>query len=227
MKQPRGIRNNNPGNLRWGDPWQGLAPRNKRTDKSFCQFINAAYGIRALARTLITYQDKYGLNTARGIISRWAPESENDTAAYVRSVANAVGVGADDPLDVQDYSVLVPLVEAIIRHENGKGPLDTPNTWYDEATIRKAMVLAGVEPHQPVVAKRIPVTKETLGASATGTVGVAQLADVAPQVVDAVQQQNDKLSSGSIVQIVFGVLLIGLAIFIAYGQVKRHQAGTL
>ncbi len=34
----RGIRNNNPGNIRWGDDWKGLVPQAQRTVKSFCQF---------------------------------------------------------------------------------------------------------------------------------------------------------------------------------------------
>lgn len=36
---PRGIRNNNPGNIRWGDDWKGLVPKEQRTDKAFCQFV--------------------------------------------------------------------------------------------------------------------------------------------------------------------------------------------
>ena len=54
---PRGIRNNNPGNIRRnGDPWQGLAK--EQNDREFFTFKSAVYGIRALARLLITYQDK-------------------------------------------------------------------------------------------------------------------------------------------------------------------------
>lgn len=59
-KLPRGIRNNNPGNLEWGDPWQGLDPDGQAQDKRFVVFKDPAMGIRAIARTLITYQDKYG-----------------------------------------------------------------------------------------------------------------------------------------------------------------------
>ncbi|EEG5547188.1 structural protein, partial [Salmonella enterica subsp. enterica] len=35
MNTPRGIRNNNPGNIRWGDDWQGLVAKSQRTDKAF------------------------------------------------------------------------------------------------------------------------------------------------------------------------------------------------
>lgn len=226
MSIPRGVRNFNPGNIRIGDPWQGLVPKDKQTDKEFCQFINAAYGIRALVRTLITYQDKYNLMTIREIINRWAPTSENDTSAYVRSVATRTGFGADDILDMQDYEHVRPLAEAIIFHENGRGPLKTANTWYDDAVVDKGLALAGVEATRKTVGK-IPVTKETVGATATGGVGVVQLADAAPQVVNAITRHQDDLSSGNIAQIVIGVLLIGLAVFIAYSQVKKHKDGVL
>jgi len=128
---PRGIRNNNPGNIRHGDSWQGLAP--EQPDSAFCTFVSPAYGIRAMGRILRNYQRKYGLNTVRGIISRWAPPTENDTEAYVLHVAEKLGVGADDAIDVD--SLLAPLVGAIIHHENGQCP-------YDAATIARGVELA-------------------------------------------------------------------------------------
>ncbi|WP_367672819.1 structural protein, partial [Serratia symbiotica] len=91
-KPPRGIRNNNPGNIRWGDDWKGLLPDKQRTDKSFCQFSTPEYGIRAMIIILRNYQKKHGINTISGIIHRWAPTSENDTQAYIDSVSQEVGV---------------------------------------------------------------------------------------------------------------------------------------
>lgn len=226
MRNPRGIRNHNPGNLRWGDPWQGLVPAKRRTDKAFCQFVSAAYGIRALSRTLITYQDKYGLRTVRQIISRWAPASENDAQAYVQVVARQIGRGADDQLDMQSYRDLRAVTEAIIRHENGRGILSTPNAWYDSQTINKGLALAGIEPSKKA-AGPVPVTRETIGATATGGMGIAQIADVLPQVSDAINQANGHLTSGSAVRMGIGVTLVAIAIFIAWAQIRRHQAGTL
>ena len=78
-----------------------------------------------------------------------------------------------------------------------------------------------------VVADKLPVTKETVAATGTGALGVAQIADVAPQVIAALDSQQDHLSSGSIVRILIGVATIGLAIMIAYAQVKKHQAGVV
>lgn len=222
MKLPRGIRNNNPGNIRHGDPWQGLAK--KQTDKAFCQFINAAYGIRALARTLITYQDKYGINTISGIISRWAPPIENNTLAYVAGVSKQTGFDKDMALDMQNYKHIKPVLEAIIRHENGNGHMDTSNTWYDAKTIDKGLLLAGIEPPKKAVSK-MPVTRETLGATATGGVGVSQIAEVAPQVMNAITNQQDSLTSGEISRVIVGVVLIGLAVFIALSQVSNFKKG--
>ncbi|MCZ4330785.1 hypothetical protein [Castellaniella denitrificans] len=224
MKQSRGIRNHNPGNIRHGDPWQGLAK--DQPDKDFATFASAAYGIRALARTLITYQDKYGLRTIRQIIGRWAPPKENYTNAYVRAVAVQTGRAANDRLDMQSYADLRPLVEAIIRHENTKGPLNTANTWYDAETIDKGLALAGVEPPKRA-AGPVPVTRETVGATATAGVGISQLAEAAPAVVDAITRQQDSLSSGQISRVVVGLVLVALAVFIAWSQVSKHKAGVL
>lgn len=223
-KQPRGIRNHNPGNVRHGDPWQGLAA--KQTDKAFATFTSAAYGIRALARTLITYQDKYGLRTVADIIHRWAPPSENNTEAYIAHVCTLTGIDAKMRLDMQNFHDLRAVTEAIIRHENGKGPLVTLNGWYDDQTIAKGLALAGVEAPKVAVA-RIPVTKETIGATATGGVGVSQLAEVAPAAMDAMTNAQDSLTSGQISRVVIGLVLVGLAVFIALSQVKRHKDGTL
>jgi hypothetical protein len=120
-KAPRGIRNNNPGNIRYnGIEWNGLA--NPPSDGAFCIFVAPRYGIRALATILRNYKRKYGICSVSGIINRFAPSTENDTAAYIRSVCAAVGCDADAKLDTENEAVLLPLVKAIIRHENGKQP---------------------------------------------------------------------------------------------------------
>nr|WP_154927843.1 structural protein [Pantoea agglomerans] len=121
-KKSRGIRNNIPGNIRWGDEWQGLIPKSQRTDKSFCQFTSPEYGIRAMIVILRNYQSKYGLRTITGMIKRWAPPNENDTQVYIDSVAQATGTNPDRPIDLNDSRKLFPLLQAIIRHENGSQP---------------------------------------------------------------------------------------------------------
>ncbi|HHP3381861.1 TPA: structural protein [Salmonella enterica subsp. enterica serovar Muenchen] len=122
MNTPRGIRNNNPGNIRWGDDWKGLVPKSQRTDKDFCQFITPEYGIRAMIVILRNYQRKHDLNTITGIINRWAPTNENNTQAYIDSVAKSTGVTPDQFVHTDDSRFMMKLLQAIIRHENGVQP---------------------------------------------------------------------------------------------------------
>ena len=86
----RGIRNNNPGNIRHGIDWDGL-DKDQSKDEEFSQFSTPEYGIRAMFKILKTYNDKYNLNTIEGIINRWAPPIENDTEAYINFVSSKVG----------------------------------------------------------------------------------------------------------------------------------------
>ncbi len=114
----RGIRNNNAGNIRHGDDWRGMA--DQQSDRSFITFQSPEWGIRAMGKILMNYQRKHGLNTVAGIIDRWAPPFENNTGAYVNHVAKLLGVTPDQPIEVRDH--LMPLTQAIIKHENGVQP---------------------------------------------------------------------------------------------------------
>lgn len=116
---PRGIRNNNPGNIQKG---VGFAGEVEGNDSRFATFRTPEDGIRATARNLLTYQRQHGLDTVREIVSRWAPPSENDTGAYAQQVARALGVEAGERLDLTDPGTLERLTAAIIRHENGMQP---------------------------------------------------------------------------------------------------------
>lgn len=83
--ETRGLRNCNPLNIRRNDTrWQGL--RTVQSDPAFFQFETMAYGYRAAFRTLDTYRRKHGCVVLADYIARWAPPSENDTAAYLRTV---------------------------------------------------------------------------------------------------------------------------------------------
>lgn len=85
----RGIRNNNPANIRLGCKWKGLV--DNPTDKEFCQFITMSWGVRALLVTLRTYVVKHKMHTVRDIIYRWAPPSDgNNTEKYVEFVEKAI-----------------------------------------------------------------------------------------------------------------------------------------
>lgn len=136
---PRGVRNNNPGNIRISPtPWQGKV---RGSDLEFETFDTPENGIRALAKVLLSYQDRYGIRTVRAAINRWAPPVENDTNAYALAVAGALGVDVDDPLDFHREAILLPMVMAIIRHENGQQP-------YSAETL-KAGVQSALDVHVP------------------------------------------------------------------------------
>lgn len=132
---PRGIRNHNPGNIdRNATVWQGMA-KDQSSDSRFIVFESPLYGIRALAKVLLTYYRKHKLTTPLEIIRRWAPPIENNTAAYARVVAYAMKVAPTAPINLEDPLTLEALVTAIIQHENGQQP-------YAATTINEAVQLA-------------------------------------------------------------------------------------
>lgn len=116
----RGIRNNNPGNIRLTDiEWRGEVPATLKNDTEFEEFISPLFGVRAMARILKKGAGA-GRDTVRKIITRWAPPSENDTAAYIRSVSRRVELAPDAPINFDEK--LPDLLDAIIVHENGSNP---------------------------------------------------------------------------------------------------------
>lgn len=131
--KPRGIRNNNPGNIKYNGiaGWRGLAT--PPSDGTFCIFIQPHYGIRALARLLKNYNRIYGLRTISSIITRFAPASENKTNAYINSVAKSMKRDPHDMLELDDMEIMLALVRAIIRHENGIQP-------YTDNELRKGIM---------------------------------------------------------------------------------------
>ena len=126
MSLPRGIRNNNPLNIRRSkDQWKGLA--DAQTDRAFCQFKSLEYGWRAAFYLLTrTYYHKYRLYTIRTIIRRWAPPGENNTEAYITNVSSLTGIDPDEPIGIPSERpsrwMMVGIAMAI--QENGTDSLD-------------------------------------------------------------------------------------------------------
>tara|TARA_R100001377_G_scaffold1128_2_gene961 strand:- start:317 stop:766 length:450 start_codon:yes stop_codon:yes gene_type:complete len=120
-KLPRGIRNKNPGNIKLGTNWDGLA--DEQSDPVFCVFKEAVWGIRALTRILLVYRFQHKKYTIESIISRWAPPIENDTDAYIVFVCKKMDFEPKKELhnSIEHY---LPLVKAIIQMENGSQPYD-------------------------------------------------------------------------------------------------------
>ncbi len=137
MSEPRGIRNNNPLNIRLSkDKWQGqingkgnidgnssLSSERAGGEAVFCVFSSMEYGWRAAFVILCkTYYGKYKLRTIRDIVSRWAPAKENNTPAYIRHVSDYTGIGPDrdlgDPQTHPTNWLLIGYAMAVM--ENGK-----------------------------------------------------------------------------------------------------------
>ena len=117
-KLPRGLRHNNPGNIRINsDLFQGEIRPSK--DKSFKQFNTMAYGYRAIFKILSNYYRNYKLDTIRKMIGRWAPENENDTDAYIKAVSDYAGIPADDPININDREQMIRSVAGGSKVENG------------------------------------------------------------------------------------------------------------
>jgi hypothetical protein len=124
MPVPRGIRNNNPGNLRFypSIKWNGqLGP----DSDGYARFSNMLLGVRAACIDLLSgfrqsqvSAGKEGENTVEEIITEWAPANENDTDAYIRAVCKATGFHRHYEITPTRWN-LVNLLDAIFRHENG------------------------------------------------------------------------------------------------------------
>jgi len=115
---PKGLRNHNPGNLRYVATvqWNGQVGDD---GTGYAVFDSDEHGVRALGHQLQTYAGR-GITSVAQIISTYAPSSENDTQAYIADVAGRVGVDPNEPLDV--YALLPQLADAIIHHEQGVQP---------------------------------------------------------------------------------------------------------
>jgi hypothetical protein len=114
-KLTRGLRNNNPGNLR---SWSGAA-----NEGGFAKFDTMQNGVNAMSKQLELYNSR-GNNTLSGIISTYAPSNENNTAAYIAEVAKDTGFNPNEHLDMGNASIRSKVMAAMIKHKNGKSPFD-------------------------------------------------------------------------------------------------------
>lgn len=115
---PRGLRLNNPGNIRISQTkWQGeIIPS---ADKSFKQFQSLAYGYRAIIKLVRNYFVFYDLNTIEKIINRWAPPHENNTKAYIDFVCKDTNIRINTIIDVYNETMMCAIAGAISKMENG------------------------------------------------------------------------------------------------------------
>lgn len=116
--QPRGLRNNNPLNIRRShDVFQGELKYNP--DKDFKRFSSLLLGIRAAICIIRTYMMHHNLHTPSEIISRWAPGSENATENYINIVCARAHFEKDEVIYFRDAQKVIDLVEAMIWVECG------------------------------------------------------------------------------------------------------------
>ena len=132
--KPRGLRNNNPLNIRHGhSQWQGRSK--EQNDREFVCFLTMSMGYRAAWKILQTYYETF---TKAGktfclyqIIHRWAPpQDNNDTAHYLHYVLKLTGKAGMQPLPeprtAEGYRVLLPIIVAMTCVENGIKPEEVP-----------------------------------------------------------------------------------------------------
>lgn len=137
MKEPRGMRNNNPLNLRHGhSQWQGM--RKEQTDKEFVCYMSKTYGYRAAWKVMDTYYKRFSEKgrpfTLSNIIHRWAPPTDgNDTTAYLHRVIQLTHLAAAQPLprpsSPEGYEALSPVLAAMTCVECGIKPSEVPTEY--------------------------------------------------------------------------------------------------
>ena len=118
---PRGLRNNNPGNLKMTSPqqgWRGALPLRDNSDGVFEQFENYHYGLRAMLK-LVRNKINAGHSSIRKLIEQWAPRSENNTEAYISHMEHKTGIPQNQPISIHDRDRLFLLAQAMEYHENG------------------------------------------------------------------------------------------------------------
>lgn len=115
---PRGIRNNNPLNIRVGNAWLGEVA--EPTDKEFEQFVSLTYGLRAAFILLRRYIQRYKLNTIEAILRRWSPPTENHTENYIEKVCELTRLSRWEEIDFNNEETMLAIVDAMIMVENGE-----------------------------------------------------------------------------------------------------------
>jgi hypothetical protein len=158
---PLGLRNNNPGDERPGDNWQGMIG----TNEGFIVFQDISWGIRAMAQDLLNKINK-GENTITEIITIYAPPSENDTASYIAAVSADMNVDPNEVLPM-DTGTFANLVRAIMNHELG----DSYSAMVTDADIQQGISMVSSPLLSLLQASTIAVTN-TID-TATGVPGSA------------------------------------------------------
>lgn len=135
MALPRGIRNNNPLNIRKGNNWQG--ERHPQTDKEFEEFESLTMGFRAAFKLMKNYIEGFGgrqkpCDNLEKIIRKWAPEIENATENYIKFVSDTTGIHRRQKVYFNNRWMMCRIVQAMAIVECGvKIDIETVQSGYD------------------------------------------------------------------------------------------------
>jgi hypothetical protein len=115
---PRGIRNNNPGNIKWNasNNWIGQVGKD---NAGFAIFDSADNGLRATGRLLKTYIRTHKLDTLAKIAPRWSPDGIGLSGAYAAGAAKIAGVGVNQRIDPNDAATMAKIIRGVVGQENG------------------------------------------------------------------------------------------------------------
>lgn len=229
---PRGIRNNNPGNVEHNErnKWLGLA--DPPSDGRYCRFTHPRYGIRAVVHLLLAYQTKYRFKTIAAILERYAPrQDKNATDDYIAFVAKKAGKRPNDPISMRDYSTAVAIVTAIIEFENGIQP-------YPTDLIEDSVGLVITTDSETSVGTVKPMVKSTeqlaVGGAAVGTGGLAatewiktQLEQNQTQITEGLSKLGEAAQTTTTLGFIQIVLLVAVLASIWYLAWRRGEASFL
>lgn len=153
---PRGIRNNNPGNIEDG-PFAQKMPGYAGSDGRFAKFEQPQQGMTAMDSLLASYGSR-GINTVGGVINRWAPPTDNNpTSAYASTVAKGMGIDPNARIDLSDPSIRAKLAPLIGKFENGQAVPSPQQQPVQVASLGSGMPAAPqLQPAGPQMAQAQP-----------------------------------------------------------------------
>lgn len=122
MALVRGIRNNNPLNIRKGNNWQGERP--DQSDREFEEFVSIEFGVRAAIKLIQNYINgsvtgHRPCNTIDKLVSRWAPPTENNTRSYIETVEHLTGINRYQRIYANNRDMITRIVMAMAKVETG------------------------------------------------------------------------------------------------------------
>lgn len=181
-----GVTDNNVGNMR---------PPGK--SEGFQQFGSVEEGLAAIDKQLKIYSERDGLNTVRGIVSKWAPSNENNTEALIKAMSARTGFKSDDKLDMSNPATRMIISSAIAIQEKGPGAFLANRKTAEQPTAEGGQGLMGgggvgkksaaaEAPKKPIDLSqfdtarkgKVPATRPTASTSESGAV------DLIPSMID-------------------------------------------